>query len=97
MLQGTHVLALTITFDPLSILLWLLLGLVVGFLASRVVRGGSMGIVGNIVVGLLGSLIGGFLADLLGINAYGLLGSLVIAFLGACLLLLILRAVSGRK
>lgn len=88
---------MTILFSPINIILWVLMGLVAGYLASRVVKSGNLGIVGNIVVGLLGSLIGGFLANLLGINAFGWLGSLVIAFLGACLLLWLIGAVSGRK
>jgi uncharacterized membrane protein YeaQ/YmgE (transglycosylase-associated protein family) len=45
----------------------------------------------NIVVGL----IGGFLAGLLGLGQYGLIGSIIVAFIGACILIAILRAVSG--
>lgn len=98
MAQVAHVFAVTISFDPIQILIWLLIGLVAGFLASRVVRGGGLGLIGNIVVGLLGALIGGFLANFFGIgNSFGWLGTLVIAFLGACLLLFILRIVTGSK
>lgn len=82
------------TLDPLSIVLWLVIGLVAGFLASRVMRGGY-GVVGDIVVGLIGALIGGFLAGLLGLGQFGLIGSIIVAFIGACILIAILRAVSG--
>jgi uncharacterized membrane protein YeaQ/YmgE (transglycosylase-associated protein family) len=91
----TLVLALAFKLDPLSIVLWLVIGLVAGFLASRVMRGGGYGVVGDIVVGLIGALIGGFLAGLLGLGQFGLIGSIIVAFIGACILIAILRAVSG--
>ncbi len=87
--------ALAFTLDPLSILIWLIIGLIAGFLASRVMRGGGYGLVGDIVVGLIGALLGGFLARLLGLGSYGLIGTIIVAFLGACILIAILRAVSG--
>jgi len=76
------VLALAFTLDPLSIVLWLVIGLVAGFLASRVMRGGGYGVVDDIVVGLIGALIGGFLAGLLGLGQFGLIGSIIVAFIG---------------
>jgi len=78
-----------------AIVLWLVVGLIAGFLASVVMRGGGYGVVGDIVVGLVGALIGGFLANLLGLGSSGLIGSIIIAFIGACILIAILRAVSG--
>jgi uncharacterized membrane protein YeaQ/YmgE (transglycosylase-associated protein family) len=78
-----------------SIIWWLVVGLIAGFLASLVMRGGGYGIVGDIVVGLVGALIGGFLASLLGLGASGLIGTIIVAFIGACILIAILRAVSG--
>jgi uncharacterized membrane protein YeaQ/YmgE (transglycosylase-associated protein family) len=77
-----------------TILIWLVVGLVAGFLASVVMRGGGYGVVGDIVVGLVGALLGGFLAGLLGLGSSGLVGSIIIAFIGACILIAILRAVS---
>src|SRR5215472_4588661 len=78
-----------------GLLWWLIVGLIAGFLASVVMRGGGYGIVGDIVVGIIGAFIGGFLASLLGIGAGGLIGTIIIAFIGACILIAILRAVSG--
>ncbi len=78
-----------------GIIWWLLVGLIAGFLASLVMRGGGYGIVGDIVIGLVGALIGGFLASLVGLGASGLIGTIIIAFIGACILIAILRAVSG--
>ena len=78
-----------------AVLWWLVVGLIAGFLASLVMRGGGYGIVGDIIVGLVGALIGGFLASLLGLGAGGLIGTIIIAFIGACILIAILRFVAG--
>ena len=78
-----------------SLIWWLIVGLIAGFLASVVMRGGGYGIVGDIVVGLIGAFIGGWLFGLLGVSTSGgLLGSIIVAFIGACILILLLRAIS---
>ena len=78
-----------------NVLWWLLVGLVAGFLASRVMRGGGFGLIGDIVVGLIGAFIGGWLAGFLGIGgSSSLIVTIVIAFIGACILLAILHAVT---
>ena len=82
----------------MGILSWIVVGLIAGWLAGVVVRGGGYGLIGNIVVGIVGALIGGFLAGALfnvpdavnGIN----LTSILIAFIGAVILILIVRAVT---
>ena len=81
--------------DGMSIIWWLLIGLIAGALASAVMRGGGYGIVGDIVVGLIGALIGGFLMSLLGLGGTGFVGTLVVAFIGACVLIALLRLFSG--
>lgn len=82
--------------DPGGIIAWLIVGLIAGFLASVVMRGGGYGVVGDIIVGIVGAFIGGLLTNLLGIGgSYGLLGSIIVAFIGACILIAILRAVAG--
>ena len=78
-----------------TVIWWLVVGLIAGFLASLVMRGGGYGIVGDIIVGLVGALIGGFLASLVGLGASGFVGTIIVAFIGACILIAILRAVSG--
>lgn len=81
--------------DPGGLLAWLVVGLVAGFLASRVMRGGGYGIIGDIVVGIVGAFLGGWLSGFLGFgDTYGLIGSIVIAFIGACILIAILHAFS---
>ena len=85
----------------MGILSWIVVGLIAGWLAGLVVRGGGFGLVGDIVVGIVGALIGGFLAGSLfnvpdavnGIN----LTSILVAFLGAVILILVLRAIAPRR
>jgi len=83
----------------MDILAWIVLGLIAGFLASAVMRGGGFGIVGDIIVGVVGALIGGFLFSVLG--STGVTGfnlwSLFVAFVGACILIALLRVVSGSR
>lgn len=77
-----------------NVIWWLVVGLIAGFLASRVMRGGGYGLIGDIVVGLIGAFLGGWLAGFLGIGSFGLIGTIVVAFIGACILLAILHVVS---
>lgn len=78
----------------LSALIWfLLIGLIAGWLASMVMRGGGYGIVGDMIVGVIGALLGGWLFGLIGIHAGGLIGAIITAFVGAVVLLAILRAI----
>ncbi len=80
-----------------SLLYWVIIGLVAGFLASRVMRGGY-GLVGDIIIGIVGAVLGGFLLNLFGIGASGgIIVSIIVAFIGACILIAILRAVSGGR
>jgi uncharacterized membrane protein YeaQ/YmgE (transglycosylase-associated protein family) len=74
-------------------LIWtVLIGIIAGWLAGKVVKGHGMGILVDLVVGILGSILGGFVFGLLGLAAYGLLGRLVMSFVGAVILLLLVRA-----
>lgn len=85
-----------VTLSLSNVLWWLIVGLIAGFLASRVMRGGGYGLIGDIVVGLIGAFIGGWLAGILGFGgSSSLIVSIVIAFIGACILIAILHAVSG--
>ncbi len=83
----------------MDILLWIVLGLVAGFLASMVMRGGGYGLLGDIIVGVVGALLGGWLFSLFG--AGGVTGfnlwSIFVAFVGACVLIAVLRLLSGRR
>jgi uncharacterized membrane protein YeaQ/YmgE (transglycosylase-associated protein family) len=89
-------LVLGLALDPGGLIAWLIVGLVAGFLASMVMRGGGYGIIGDIIVGVVGAFLGGLVASLLGFGgSTGLIGSIIVAFIGACILIAILRAISG--
>ena len=85
----------------MGILAWLVVGLIAGWLASMVMRGGGYGLIGDIIVGIVGALIGGFLASTLlnipdamtGIN----ITSILVAFVGAVILIAVLPLFSGRR
>ena len=85
----------------MGVLSWIMVGLIAGFLAGLVMRGGGYGVIGDIIVGVLGGLLGGWIgssllhidAALTGVN----LESILIAFAGAVLLLLVLRMIGGRR
>jgi uncharacterized membrane protein YeaQ/YmgE (transglycosylase-associated protein family) len=76
--------------DPTSLIGFLIIGAVAGWLAGLLMRGGGFGLLGNIVVGIIGAFVGGFLFGMAGISAgSGLVGSLVTAVIGAAVLLFI--------
>mgnify|MGYP001310980439 CR=1 FL=1 len=79
--------------DTTSLILFLVIGLVAGWLASRIVRGGGFGLVGDLIVGVIGAFLGGWLFGVLGISLGGLFGSLVTALIGAIVLLFLLRLI----
>jgi uncharacterized membrane protein YeaQ/YmgE (transglycosylase-associated protein family) len=80
-----------------AIVVWIIVGLIAGFLASKVVSGHGMGLLWDIVVGILGAFVGGWLASLMGIAVSNILVQIVVAFIGAVILLIIFRAVAGRS
>jgi uncharacterized membrane protein YeaQ/YmgE (transglycosylase-associated protein family) len=92
-----HLVFLTLQLDPGGILSWLLVGLLAGALAGRVVRGRGYGCLVDIVVGVAGAFIGGILLGYFIQGVAGFWESLVVAFIGAIVLLGALRLVSGSK
>lgn len=90
---------LAVNLQPGNWLAWIVIGLIAGAVASRVVAGRGFGCLADIVVGVAGAIIGGFLlSSLFGANAtFGFWGSLVVAFIGAAVLLAALKLVSGGR
>ena len=77
-----------------SIIIWLIVGAIAGWLAGMVVKGGGFGLVGDIIVGIIGALIAGWLLPRLGIAiGSGIIAQIIDAFIGAVILLLILRLI----
>ena len=74
-------------------LLWfLIVGLIAGWLAGVLVKGGGFGVVGDIVIGVIGAILGGWLFSTFGASAGGgLLGSILVATIGAVVLLVVVR------
>lgn len=86
-----------------NIIGWIVIGLIAGWLASKVMGKGGYGLIGDVIIGLVGAVLGGFVSSLLHIGS-GLnpndpisLGSLAIAIAGALILLFGLRALSGNR
>jgi uncharacterized membrane protein YeaQ/YmgE (transglycosylase-associated protein family) len=86
------------TLEPGGIIAWLVVGLIAGWLAGVVMKGGGFGLIGDIVVGLIGAFIGGLAFSLItGGGTAGFWGSIVVAFIGAVILIAIVRALPGRS
>ena len=85
----------------MGLLSWIIVGLIAGWLAGLVMKGGGYGVIGDIILGIVGALVGGFLASTLfgvgdpvnGIN----ITTIIVAFLGAVIVVAIVRALSGRR
>ena len=85
----------------MGVLTWIVVGLIAGWLAAQVMRGGGYGLIGDVIVGVVGGLLGGWIATTflhLGVTVTGFnLTSILVAFCGAIILLSILRLVGGGR
>ncbi len=80
--------------DLQSLIIWLIVGGVAGWLAGMVVKGGGFGLIGDIIVGIIGAVIAGWLLPQVGIViGAGIVGAIINAFIGAVILLVIIRLV----
>ena len=76
----------------MGIIAWIVVGLIAGWLAGQVMKGGGYGILVDIILGILGGILGGWIFGLLGIwSGGGLIGSTIVAFIGAVILVGITR------
>ena len=92
-----HPIYLAFQLEPGGVFAWLLVGLVAGALAGRVVRGRGYGCLVDIVVGIAGGFLGGILLSFFIQGVAGFWESLIVAFIGAVVLLGLLRFVSGSR
>jgi uncharacterized membrane protein YeaQ/YmgE (transglycosylase-associated protein family) len=80
----------------MGFIVWIIVGAIAGFLASKVLTGKGMGLIWDIAVGTLGGFLGGWLAGLVGIAATNIVMEVVVAFVGAVILLVVFRALTHR-
>jgi len=82
-------------YIPQSVIGWLIVGLIAGWLAGKVSRGRGFGCIANVFLGLVGAVLGGWIFSQLGITRFGFIYSLAAATLGAVILVAIARLFSG--
>lgn len=70
-----------------GILATIVIGLIIGFFADRIMGAGGIGLLWSIVLGLVGSVVGGFLFSLIGVSGYGVIGQILVGIAGACVVL----------
>lgn len=80
----------------MSLIWFIIIGLVAGWIAGEVTKGHGYGLLGNLIVGILGAILGGYVFQIFGVTAGGLLGQLIMSVVGAIILLLILSAIPIR-
>ena len=85
----------------MGILSWIVVGLIAGWLAGRIMKGSGYGLIGDIVVGVAGGLLGGWVATSLlhigaGVNGINLV-SILVALVGAVILIALLRVLGGGR
>ena len=77
----------------MGLLYWIVVGLIAGWLAGQVMRGGGYGVLVDIILGMVGGVVGGWFFGMLGIwPGGGIIGSIIVAFVGAVILVAITRA-----
>ena len=88
-----------VALNPGGLVSWIIVGLIAGAIAGRLVRGRGLGCLMDIVVGIVGAFIGGFLVSLFYSpgTTFGFFGSLLVAILGAVILLVFIRLLTPRS
>jgi len=83
----------------MTLLTWLLVGLVAGVLASMIMGGTGYGLIGDIIIGIVGAFVGGWIFSALGIASplAGIAGTILVAFIGAVVLLFIIHLFRRRR
>jgi uncharacterized membrane protein YeaQ/YmgE (transglycosylase-associated protein family) len=76
-----------------NLIWWIVVGLIAGWAAGKIMKGGGYGAVADIILGIVGAVIGGWLMGILGIQAGGLIGTIVVAIIGAVFLIWLTRLI----
>jgi uncharacterized membrane protein YeaQ/YmgE (transglycosylase-associated protein family) len=78
----------------MGFIIWIVVGMIAGWLAGVVMKGGGYGVLVDIILGILGGIVGGWIFGLLGIwPGGGMIGSIIVAFVGAVILVAITRLI----
>jgi uncharacterized membrane protein YeaQ/YmgE (transglycosylase-associated protein family) len=72
-------------------IMWVIIGLIAGWAAGKIMKGSGYGVVMDIILGIVGAVVGGWLMGLLGIYSGSLIGSTIIAIIGAMFLIWLSR------
>ena len=75
-----------------SFLVFLVVGMLAGWLAGKVIKNYRLGLLGSLVIGVLGAMLGGFILEFMGISSGGLAGTFISALVGAIVLLLVIQS-----
>ena len=87
-----------VNLDPGSFVAWVIVGLIAGAIAGRLVAGRGFGCLADIAVGVIGAFVGGFVVSFfIHGGAYGFIGTTLVAILGATIFLALLRLLSGGR
>jgi uncharacterized membrane protein YeaQ/YmgE (transglycosylase-associated protein family) len=81
------------TTKTMYLIAQILIGILAGWLAGKIMRGRGFGLLGDLIVGVVGSLLGGFVFGILGLHTSNIIGSIVVATAGAILLLYLIRLI----
>jgi len=76
-----------------GIICWIVVGLIAGWAAGRIMKGGGYGMVADIVLGIVGGIVGGWVVGLFGLGAGGFIWTILVAILGAVILIWITRLI----
>jgi len=74
-----------------NLIWWVVVGLIAGWAAGQIMKGGGYGAVMDIILGIVGAVVGGWLMSLVGLQAGGLIGTIIVAIIGAVVLIWITR------
>jgi uncharacterized membrane protein YeaQ/YmgE (transglycosylase-associated protein family) len=76
-----------------NLIYWVVVGLIAGWAAGKIMRGGGYGALMDIVLGIVGAVVGGWLMSIVGIHAGGIIGTIIVAIIGAVFLIWISRMI----
>jgi uncharacterized membrane protein YeaQ/YmgE (transglycosylase-associated protein family) len=76
----------------MQFIIWLISGIIAGWLTGQVMKGSGFGLIGDLIIGVLGGIVGGFVAGLFGLAATSWIGNILVAVLGGIILVAIIHA-----